>query len=189
MRRRAEQVDDTRQRIIRATVQLHETVGPAATTIAGIAAQAGVTRLTVYRHFPDDAALYFACSAHWLSLRRVPAPDAWAAIDDLGERVHAGLADIYRFYREGESMLSRIYRDIDLLPEPLRAGINGREERWVTALVGKQKRARLCAAVGHAVAFSTWRSLCTRQRLSNDDAAQMMTELVVMAAARSSRRS
>src|SRR5262245_53973304 len=62
MQRRAEQVDQTRQRIIDATVQLHGTIGPAATTIAGIAEAAGVTRLTVYRHFPDEATLFEACS-------------------------------------------------------------------------------------------------------------------------------
>ena len=54
MRKRAEQVDQTHQRIVEAAVHLHGTVGPAATTIAGIAEQAGVTRLTVYRHFPDE---------------------------------------------------------------------------------------------------------------------------------------
>jgi len=187
MRRRAEKIDDTRQRIIQATMQLHETVGPAATTITGIAAQAGVTRLTVYRHFPDDAALYFACSAHWLSLRRAPAPDSWTAIDDLGELLRAGLADIYRFYQDGEAMLSRIYRDIALLPEPLRTAIVDREDRWVAALVGKKRRALLRAVVGHAVAFSTWRSLCTRQGLSNEVAAQVMAVLAVMAAESSSR--
>ena len=45
MRRRAEQVDQTRQRIVEATVALHGSVGPAATTIAAIAEKAGVTRL------------------------------------------------------------------------------------------------------------------------------------------------
>src|SRR5215471_19726118 len=71
MRRRAEQVDQTRQRIVAATVQLHGTLGPAATTIAAIAEAAGVTRLTVYRHFPDDAALFGACSAHWISRQQL----------------------------------------------------------------------------------------------------------------------
>ena len=53
MRRRAETTDDTRRRIVEATVALHGTVGPAATTVLGIAERAGVTRATVYRHFPD----------------------------------------------------------------------------------------------------------------------------------------
>ena len=64
MQKRAEQMDETRQRIIESTVHLHGTLGPAHTTIAGIAREAGVTRLTVYRHFPDDEAIFEACSAY-----------------------------------------------------------------------------------------------------------------------------
>ena len=74
MRKRAEQVDQTRQRIVEAAVHLHGTVGPAATTIAGIAEQAGVTRLTVYRHFPDEVALYLACTSHWMAQQSRPTP-------------------------------------------------------------------------------------------------------------------
>ena len=77
MRRRAEQVDRTRQRIVEATVELHGSVGPAATTIAAIAEAAGVTRLTVYRHFPDEDALFAARSAHWLARQQLPDPAAW----------------------------------------------------------------------------------------------------------------
>ena len=69
MQQRAEQMDETRQRIIESTVRLHGTLGPAHTTIAGIAEDAGVTRLTVYRHFPDDEAIFEACSAHWLQAK------------------------------------------------------------------------------------------------------------------------
>src|ERR1041385_5391324 len=104
MRRRAEQVDQTRQRIVEATVALHGSVGPAATTIAGIAEAAGVTRLTVYRHFPDDDALFTACSAHWLARQQPPDPQTWSLIDDPVERLRAGLADLYRFFRAGADM-------------------------------------------------------------------------------------
>ena len=75
-------MDQTRQRIVEATVELHGSVGPAATTIAAIAEAAGVTRLTVYRHFPDDGALFAACSAHWISRQQLPDPGAWSQIDD-----------------------------------------------------------------------------------------------------------
>ena len=83
MRKRAEHIDQTHQRIVEAAVHLHGTVGPAATTIAGIAEQAGVTRLTVYRHFPDEVALYLACSSHWMAQRVPPDPDAWAQLADM----------------------------------------------------------------------------------------------------------
>ena len=73
MRARQESVEQTRLRITEATMRLHERVGPAATTVSAIADEAGVTRLTVYRHFPDDAALVIACSGHWRALH--PRPD------------------------------------------------------------------------------------------------------------------
>src|SRR5665811_1687119 len=74
MKRRAEQVDETRQRITEAAVRLHTTVGPAHSSIAAVAEEAGVTRLTVYRHFADLDALFAACRAHWSAQN--PRPDA-----------------------------------------------------------------------------------------------------------------
>ena len=74
MTRRAALVDETRQRITEATARLHTTVGPANTSVASIAEEAGVTRLTVYRHFPDLEVLFQACRAHWRAEN--PPPDA-----------------------------------------------------------------------------------------------------------------
>ena len=65
MKQRATSVDETRQRIVEATVRLHGTLGPGQTSIAAIAQEASVTRVTVYRHFPDIDALFGACTAHW----------------------------------------------------------------------------------------------------------------------------
>ena len=63
--RRAELEQQTRERIVEAAVDLHGSVGPARTTVSGVAERAGVQRATVYRHFPDDESLFAACSAHW----------------------------------------------------------------------------------------------------------------------------
>jgi Bacterial regulatory proteins, tetR family len=90
--------------------------GPAGTTIAAIADRAGVTRLTVYRHFPDDATLFDACSAHWIARQQLPDPGAWSQIGDPAARLRAGLADLYRFYRAGAGMLTHISRDFAALP-------------------------------------------------------------------------
>ncbi len=181
MSKRAESVDDTRQRIVDATIALHGTVGPAATTIAAIAEGAGVTRLTVYRHFPDDLALMVACSGHWRSQRQLPAPDTWARIEDPVERLRAGLADLYRYFREGRSMLVRIYRDKDTLPPPIQQRIDGDNAHMRDVLAepfAAGDRRRLCAVVGHAVAFTTWWSLCVEHDLTDAEAVDAMTALV-----------
>src|SRR5215212_3358510 len=52
--RRDSRRERTRQRIVEATIELHETVGTARTTISAIAEKAGGQRLTVYRHFPTN---------------------------------------------------------------------------------------------------------------------------------------
>ena len=82
MKQRAEQVEETRRRITEAAVALHETVSPARTTISAVAERAGVERLTVYRHFPDDDTLFQPCSRHWLAEHPFPDLDGWERIGD-----------------------------------------------------------------------------------------------------------
>ena len=81
MQRRAESQQQTRLRITESAVALHGTVGPSRTSISAVAAHAGVRRSTVYRHFPDEAALFDACTAHWAAANPPPDLDAWSAID------------------------------------------------------------------------------------------------------------
>ena len=189
MRKRAEQVDQTHQRIVEAAVHLHGTVGPAATTIAGIAEQAGVTRLTVYRHFPDEVALYLACSSHWMAQRVPPDPDAWAKLADPADRLRAGLADLYRFYRRGAAMLTLGDRDKHALPQPIQQEVDRIDRHYRDVLVEpfagsctRGQRRRLRAVVGHAVSFGTWRSLCLQHGLSDREAVDAMVTLALSTA-------
>lgn len=184
MRKRAEHVEETRQRIVEAAVRLHGTIGPVRTTVAGIAREAGVTRVTVYRHFPDDDAIFAACSAHWLSGQVLPDPAAWVQIDDPVQRLRAGLTDLYRFYREGAAMQSRINRDRDALPEARRRALAESEEHFRAVLLERfgSSDQRLRALMGHAVSFTTWRSLHVEQGLSDVEVVDLMVGIVVSAA-------
>src|SRR4029079_14762822 len=92
-RRRAEQEAETRLRITEAAVKLHGTVGPAKTTVSGIAQEAGVQRATVYRHFPDEEAIFAACTSHYRSLHPPPDLRRWADIEDPAERLRKALAE------------------------------------------------------------------------------------------------
>ena len=87
LKRRAETQATTRQRIVEAALELHATIGPARTTVMDIAKSAGVERVTVYRHFPDELALFSACSAHYRAQNPPPEMSSAAAIEDPVERL------------------------------------------------------------------------------------------------------
>ena len=72
LKQRAAEMAETRLRITEAAVELHGTIGPARTTVSAIAERAGVQRHTVYRHFPTDADLFGACSAHYVAANPLP---------------------------------------------------------------------------------------------------------------------
>src|SRR5918999_1407529 len=105
---RAKRQDETRQRIVDATVALHEEVGPARTTVAEIARRADVSRLTVYNNFPDEYELFAACQRHFLADNPPPDPSSALAIADPAERLDAVLHRLYRWYRRTERMSANV---------------------------------------------------------------------------------
>ncbi len=135
MRKRAELVEATRQRIVDATVHLHTTVGPAQATVSAIAEPAGVTRLTVYRHFPEQEELFAACAQQWDSQH--PAPDAavWRAIPDLEARARHALRELYGWHQEHGETLLPIYRDFDAMPATAREAAGDEVAQFADALV------------------------------------------------------
>jgi AcrR family transcriptional regulator len=178
-KRRAELEEQTRLRITEAAVALHGSVGPSRTSVSAIAEEAGVPRSTVYRHFPDEEAIFTACSTHWREAN--PAPDlaAWAAIDDPDERLRTALRELYAFYRRTQAMFDNLHRDEALVPTVQRtfAAFRGYLEAARETLAGGRTPRRVRAAVGHALAYPTWRSLVVEQGLDDRSAADMMCRL------------
>jgi AcrR family transcriptional regulator len=117
MQARAARQEETRRRIVAATVALHEEVGPARTTVAEIARRAGVQRLTVYNHFPEEGELLAACQAHVLAGQPPPDFSAALALEDPRERVAAALEVLYADFRAREPMTAKVVRDRAALPE------------------------------------------------------------------------
>ena len=181
LRARAVGMDRTRERITHAAVELHGTIGPAATTMSAVAERAGVTRATLYRHFPNEEALFTACSADWLAANPRPDPAGWASIVDPASRLSAALDDLYAYYRSTERMRTNLLRDIAVIPERFRSGIVAfpltavqvLEAGW-PGLPGTNFRH---AAIGHAVGFETWRSLA-REGLTDEEATELMVRFV-----------
>src|SRR5213082_3810544 len=116
LKRRAERQDQTRQRIIEATIELHQTIGPAATTVSEIAERAQVGRVTVYRHFPDEPTLARACSGQYFERHPLPDPEHWQAIPDPVERLRTGLRETYAYHRATEAMITRVLADASYHP-------------------------------------------------------------------------
>ena len=183
-KRRAEQETETRRRIVEAVAALHGEIGPARTTIKAIAERAGVERLTVYRHFADEGALFAACDAHFKAQTPPPDPAAWADVSDPSARLRAALLAFYDYYRRGEDMLANAQRDAPQLPAlaavlaPAGRFVDGVRDDLVAAWsLGGAGRARLAAAIGHALRFDTWRSLVRVQGLADADAVDLMVDL------------
>lgn len=186
---RAEAEAQTRRRITESAVELHGSLGPARTSMSAVAEHAGVRRSTLYRHFPDERALFGACSAHWGE--RNPPPDIarWAEIEDPDERLRLALDELYAYYRQAGGMIDKLLRDEGAVPvvaeqfAPFHQLLQSATEiltrgRGLRGNAAKRTR----AAIGHALAFRTWQDLTEAQGLDDDQAAALMAGLVVAAA-------
>jgi AcrR family transcriptional regulator len=189
MQRRAESQQLTRRRITESAVELHGTIGPARTSMSAVAAHAGVRRSTLYRHFPDEGALFDACTAHWAAANPLPDLERWGRILDVDARLRAALEELYDFYRSTERMLENLFRDEPTVPivaerfAAFRGYFVAAREVLLTGrgLLGSGEH-RMRAVLGHAVAFSTWRSLVREEGLEEGAAVELMCALVAAAA-------
>ena len=166
LKQRAQEMAETRRRITAAAIDLHGTVGPSRTTLSAVAKRAGVERRTLYRHFPNEADLFAACSSDYFAANPWPDLDAWRAIRDPQERLERALDELYAYFERTEPMFSNVLRDAEIVDfardavAPLHAYL---EEAAQILAVGRRARGRrrqlLETALRHALAFSTWRSL------------------------------
>lgn len=186
LKARAESQQRTRQRIAKAAAGLHEEVGPAETTVAEIARRAGVSRLTVYKHFPDNEALYPACAAHHMAENPLPDFEAALAPEDPVDRVRSLLSTVYGgWYRGWRRMMRNLQRDRrsdkaldDYMRANSDAALDGLAEA-ATARFGLEpgRAGSVSAMVRVALDFWTWDRL-ESEGLSDEEKAELMTEAV-----------
>jgi AcrR family transcriptional regulator len=186
LKQRAARRDEMRRRIIDAAVVLKQTRDPNDISMADVAEQAGVGRVTVYRHFPDMDALQRACGQRYFSLNPPPDPSRWAAIINPQERLRAGLAEAHAYHRQTERMMTRLRVDAD------DAGVRDPYRRlWragggvLAAPFGLKGEAalRLRASVDLGLSFETWRTLVREEGLDDDQVLDLVMRLCVAAAA------
>jgi AcrR family transcriptional regulator len=190
LKERAEAQERTRKAIAKAAAELHAEIGPAQTTVAEIARRAGVSRLTVYKHFPDNAALYPACSAHWMTEHPLPDFNTALSVKDPVKRVRAVLDAVYAgWYREWRGMLRNLQRDrgadaaLDkMMSERSDASLDGFAAALAAGFALRGRRAeRLRALIRVSLEFWTWERL-VREGWDDDEAAGLMTDAISAAA-------
>jgi AcrR family transcriptional regulator len=183
MKERAARQAETRRRIVEATVALHQEIGPANTTVTEIARRAGVQRLTVYNHFPEEAELFAACQHRFLAEHPLPDLRPALAIQDLHARVKAVLAALYASYQEREPMTAKVLRDRSLVPalDRLLAQTMDAQMSQLAAALAGEGGLRVEATVALALEFGTWQTLA-RRGLDDREAAELMADLIACAA-------
>lgn len=163
LRERAKSQEETRQKIVEATMHLHEEIGPRATTISAIAERSGVQRLTVYRHFPDETAVFQACTSHWLSLNPPPDPAEWAAIADPQARFATATAAFYAYFSRTRRMWTASFHDVAHVPAlqgpmaEFAAYLDSVASALIAAFGGDL--AHIAPTIRHALHFQTWAEL------------------------------
>lgn len=165
LRERAKSQEETRRKIVEATMHLHEEIGPRATTISAIAERSGVQRLTVYRHFPDETAVFQACTAHWLALNPPPDPAAWSGIADPLARFAAAVSAFHSYFSRTRRMWTMSFQDVALVPAlqgPMAAFgayLDGVAAGLIAAFGTGVDMARIAPTIRHVLQFQTWADL------------------------------
>jgi AcrR family transcriptional regulator len=183
LKRRAERQEETRQRILDATVTLQERAGVPGTTISAVADQAGVERLTVYRYFPDETSLLTATTSYYLEANPPPDPEPWRDIADPEVRLRVGLTATYTYHQQTKAMIGHLIQGLPFKPVICDA-LEGYSAHWarVQQILAEgwdaPEPALLAAAVGHALSFTTWHTLVRDLGLDNAQAVQLMAGMV-----------
>jgi AcrR family transcriptional regulator len=113
--------DETRERIVRATMAVHDAKGVVATSYVDIAEKAGVGAATVYRHFPTLGDLVMVCGVHVWQEMQPFVPDALPALPEDAQTLEQRLAwlcgELDAFYRRGGFRLAVAHAERSQVPE------------------------------------------------------------------------
>ena len=165
-------------------MRLHTTVGPSETSFAAVAEAAGVTRLTLYRHFAGRDELFAACMSHWRAAirRRTPAGGRQSARSRLA--CVARSTSSTRGTPRTSADLYPLYRDAAFTPASTHRARRENIERMADAILassGASASHSVRAAIGHVLGFWAWRSLAVEEGCSHAEAVELAVRFVLTA--------
>lgn len=178
--KRSATAEETRQRIVDATVALHAEKGIVATSIKDIAVRADVGIGTVYHHFPTYDDVVRACGPRIQEITQAPTPEIFAGVEGLDRRIERLVRELFAYY-ERYYWFERARCDQDKLPI-LAEGV-ARRDKAIDALVREALRPlgdneKIVRTVIALTDFAVRRSLANRG-LSTQQAADQVIEVVV----------
>ena len=184
MDKRKAAVEETRQRILEATLALHSEKGIFGTSWQDIAHRADVSVGTVYKHFPSLDELVPACGELAYAIIRPPsledAPQIFAEANSLEERLGRLIEELYAFYERGAP-----YIETDFQERRLPAVVEW-EEYMRATIAGLVREALVCAepddhtvqSVSALLHFSTFKSFLDRE-IHKEQAAKTISEVLL----------
>lgn len=191
MNRREAAVEETRRRLVDATIALHAEKGVLATTMQDIAGRADVALGTAYRHFPTIGDAVFACGARLQEMMPFPAV---AVFDDARlprERVHVLISELFRYYDQGQRWIEVGYCERSGLPA-LALGMAQFDEQLAgfldTGLAPLPRDARFVRAARGFAQFYLWKSF-SRAGMSTDEAIELVAGILCDLAERADEES
>src|SRR5215212_223066 len=184
MGKRKAAVQETRQRIVEATLALHAEKGIFGTSWQDIAHRADVSVGTVYKHFPSLDELVPACGELMYAITKPPsledAPRIFAGADSTEERLGRLISELFDFYERGAPYIETDFQERQL-PAVVeweaytRSIIAGLVRE---ALVSAGPDERTVQAVSALLDFSTFKSFLVRD-IPKEQAAKTMGEVLV----------
>ncbi len=184
MDKRGAALEETRRRIVEATLALHSEKGMFDTSWKDIAQRADVSVTTVYKHFPSLDELVPACGALIMAITDPPAiEDAPRIVGDapaVEDRLRSLISALFDFYERAEPYLE-IGAKERLLPavQAWEAGMQAtRDGLSREALRPVEPDERTVQAVSALLAFPVYRSL-QRHDISREQAGEVMHEMLL----------
>lgn len=139
--KRAQSASATRQRIVEATLTLHDEQGITGTSVRDVAGRAGVAPATVLHHFPRMDDLIQACGELTFAMAPMPTEAIFDAGADRASRVRRLTLELFSWWeRLGVSGWNHLQVDRTALP---------RVDEWLRE-VAEMHRRLVATAIGRA---------------------------------------